>query len=124
MKRFLTPTPANRNVGQLAQITTTRFPKAIDVNEVDVNGTPNLAVYFEDADAPAAGALTSWRADVAAHVPTADANLTAASNLDTLRQRANAYLALPTPTAAQTAKATKALIRLTLGLLDDITDTA
>jgi hypothetical protein len=47
----------------------------------------------------------------------------AVTNASIVRQRLAAYLALPAPTAAQSAAAVRALIRVTLGALDDVTDT-
>lgn len=46
-----------------------------------------------------------------------------AANLATVQQRAQAYLGLPTPTNAQNVKAIHGLVRLALGLVDDISDT-
>lgn len=45
-------------------------------------------------------------------------------NADLLRQRLTAYLALPSPTAAQREKALRALVKLTLAILADVSDTA
>lgn len=44
------------------------------------------------------------------------------ANRDALEQKLRAYLQLPTPSQQQNAKAIRALIRLVLAQLDDISD--
>lgn len=135
MIRKLTPAPAAYDFGQLRTLTLARFPKAFDANVVDVGGTPNAAAYFNDGDAPGTATVSTWASEVAAHVPVPDP---ATANLATLQQRAAAaltanatYLAIASPTSAQNTaqiqrmtKECNALIRLALGLLNDISDTA
>lgn len=66
MIRHLAPLPVPHSLLELKAAARSRFPSLIDVNLVDVDGTPNLAVYLPDGNStdPAA-----WQASVAAHVP-------------------------------------------------------
>lgn len=87
MIRHLAPLPADHSLAQLRNAARTRFPSLIDCNTVDVDGTPNLAVYLPDGSSadPAA-----WQASVAAHVPVhptpEEQAATAAGNHATIEQ--------------------------------------
>jgi hypothetical protein len=110
MIRHLAPLPATYNIARLRAATVTRFPKAKGVNEVDTS----LAVYFEDADAPTAAAVTAWRADIAAATdasPVAEETILAqlaallASAPGELTTRISAGVPKPATAAAQASMA-------------------
>lgn len=69
MIRHLTPLPASFDATQVRAATLLRFPKALDANVVTVDGSPNVAAYFAEADNPTGAARTAWQGEVAAHVP-------------------------------------------------------
>jgi hypothetical protein len=125
MRRLLAPLPATYSLAQLRQAAAARFSALIDFNTVDVNGSPNAAVYLPDGDAtdPAA-----WQASVAAHTPThptpEERAAGEAGNEVTVRDQASAalatnatFLGIASPTNAQTAAQVKALTRQVDGLI-------
>lgn len=139
MIRYLAPRASTFDMPQLAALTRTSFPTAIDVNRVDdAQQGPCVAVYLDVAPAPAT--LTAWRSAVTGYTvthPTADETAaTAAANQATVSGHMttaltgnDTYIALASPSTVQNTAQIKALtrqvdalIRLALGQLDTITD--
>lgn len=140
MIRQLAPLPTPYRIDEVTTLTLARFPAAQGVNEVDVAGSPNAAVYFADVNAPTPQALTAWRADVAAHVPSSAP--TERELAETIRARAvaalaanAAFIAAAKPgtaagqasaaydAAVRNAKAVNGMIRLLLDLTTTVADT-
>lgn len=102
MIRHLTPLPASPSMAQLRDLSKARFPKLIDMNVVDVDDRPNLAVYLADDDAtdPAA-----WRKAVAAWAPVRPTPEELAATALTDDSAAEAFIRAQLPSAVTKAKA-------------------
>lgn len=120
MQRYLTPAPAQLNLGQQSQVAAARFGPILAVNTVgNADGSMSLAVYV---DQPAALAtVTAWKADVVATPYVPDPTL---ANEGTVRQQLQAalaanrtFLAIPSPTQTQVRDQAQALTRQLNGVI-------